>query len=297
MIEQKYLFAASMGLLLAFSPDVGVRAGEGAPGSSGSLASHRAVYEIILERADKSSGISALKGRMVYEFKGSGCAGYSQSMRLVTRMTDHEGRPSLSDIRSSSWEGARGERFRFNAKTYRDRELSEETAGDAKRPPSSGILSVRLTKPEADTLELPGELVFPIQHTIAILEAAKAGRRWLRIGTYDGSEQGRKFYDTTTFVGCQYPLGQTHEPALAPATGAERLEGLASWPVAISYYNPGSRDGDGLPTYEMTFRFYRNGVTRRLLMDYGDFAIRGTLKSIEFLDPADCAAQENGEPN
>ena len=50
---------------------------------------------------------------------------------------------------------------------------------------------------------------------------------------------------------------------------------------------------DSLPTFEIAFRFYANGVSRRLFIDYGDFAIRGELKEIEFLEPSKCGADRN----
>lgn len=289
-MAKRHRYAAPAGALLAFAlafaaAPVIATAG---PGPAIKLVPHRAVYAIKLERAEHKSGVAALEGRMVYELTGNRCDGYTQTMRLVTRLTDREGRPSLSDIRSSSWEGAKGKRFRFRASTYRDRRLSEETSGNAERPPKGGVVTVRLKKPSPGTLELPGELVFPIQHSRAILAAAAANRHALRAATYDGSEQGRKFYDTMTFIGRAYPANA--DPALSPLkiTGDGQLDQLVSWPVVVSYYDPTAGPGDGLPTYEMTFRFYANGVSRRLLMDYGDFAIRGRLESIEFLANSGC---------
>ena len=66
----------------------------------------------------------------------------------------------------------------------------------------------------------------------------------------------------------------------------ERLDGIASWPVSISYFD--SAKEDAAPSYELAFRIYENGVSRRLFIDYGDFSIRGELIEIEFLEPSKC---------
>ena len=60
------------------------------------LAAHRAIYEMTLDDARSASGITGIDGRMVFEFTGSECDGYSLNMRMVTQMTDFAG-PDQSD--------------------------------------------------------------------------------------------------------------------------------------------------------------------------------------------------------
>ena len=54
-----------------------------AAGEAISLAPHRAVYEITLDRAGSASGIGELKGRMVYEITGSRQVHSSEPATLV----------------------------------------------------------------------------------------------------------------------------------------------------------------------------------------------------------------------
>ncbi len=250
------------------------------------LAPHRAVYEITLARAEHSSGIATLKGRMVYELSGSACKGFVQRLRMVLEMTDRDGKVTLSDIRSTNREPGDGSRYEFRIETYDNGRLNEETAGTARRGRDGKGVVVELMTPRMGPIELPGDVLFPIQHARAIIVAAKAGKRSLRANVYDGSEKGRKYFDTFTFIGRPYPA--TSAPTLPRARGAEALSGLASWPVAISYYEPAQEPDEGLPSYEMSFRYYANGVTRQLLTDYGNFAIRGALKQIELLPAPPC---------
>ena len=56
------------------------------------LIAHRAVYDLALDKASDRSGIIGLQGRMVYEFNGSPCEGYTVNFRFVTRIDTGEHR-------------------------------------------------------------------------------------------------------------------------------------------------------------------------------------------------------------
>lgn len=250
------------------------------------LAPHRAVYEITLDRSRGGSGVSDMSGRMVYELKGSECEGYTQSMRFVTRMTNQEGATVVTDMRSSSTEDAAARHFRFTSSQYKDSKLSETTDGGAARSGPSGEVRVELTRPERKEVQLKPNVFFPIQHSIALIAAAEKGERVFQADLYDGSEKGEKVYATTAYIGRMNSPG--YNKRLPAAKNAERLDGLKSWPVSISYFDPGSEKADSAPSYELAFQYFENGVSRRLYIDYGEFAIRGTLKEIAFLEPGKC---------
>jgi hypothetical protein len=56
--------------------------------------------------------------------------------------------------------------------------------------------------------------------------------------------------------------------------------------VSIGYFEP--KGGDLTPSYQIDFRLYENGVSRELLIDYGDFSIHGTLTALEYLKAPGC---------
>lgn len=257
-------------------------------GAAAVLAPHRAIYDMTLDKSRNGSSISAVKGRMVYELTGSACDGYTQSMRFVTEMSSGEGTATTSDLRSSSWEDAAGTRFRFNSTQLRDDKDAESTAGDAKRDGFNATLDVALTAPDKKSIELKPKTYFPVQHSIALLEAAKAGKPVFRADLYDGSEQGQKVYDTNSLIG--QPVKPKVHQALAPVKNAEKLAGMAAWPVSISYYELDAEKQDAVPVYELGFLYYENGVSRKLVIDYGEFAIRGDLAEITFFDASKCDA-------
>jgi hypothetical protein len=255
------------------------------------LAPHRAVYDLSLDKADSSSNVSEIHGRLVLSFKGSECAGYSMDTRIVTTIADRDGKNTLTDMRSSTWEHAQGGKFRFNNSQYLNQRLSEHVTGRAARVTPRDSINIQLNKPEKRKISFEGEPLFPTQHTIAVLQAAQSGQNILQANIYDGSEKGVKMYETTTFIGKPRSLGAG---TLKKIKNSEPLNKLVSWPVLLSYYESSkpARSSEGLPDYELSFVLYANGVSRKLLIDYGSFTIAGDLTRIDFYKPTKCSANK-----
>jgi EipB-like len=248
---------------------------------------HRAVYDLILGDTRSGSQVTEVQGRMVFEITGSACEGYTQNMRFVTKMASAEGQPSVTDLRSVTFEDGNATAFRFNSSQLRDQKPNEAAVGDAKRADRDSDLAVELTKPEKKKLVLGNKVYLPVQHSIALVEAGRTGQMRLKADLYDGSEQGDKVYETTSSIGAEILPGGNKK--LPEVKNAEPLNTLSAWPVSISYYEKGSDTKDAAPSYEMGFLFYENGVSRKLVIDYGDFSIKGDLKEITFLDPSPAA--------
>jgi len=249
------------------------------------LVAHRAVYEMSLDDARSASGITGVDGRMVFEFTGSECDGYSLNMRMVTEMTDSQGQTNLTDLRSSTWEQGDGQKFRFQSAQYLNDKLGDVTIGRAVRAAPNADVKVKISQPAAGELDLPAQVLFPTQHSFALIDAALAGQSLFQARIYDGSEKGRKVYDTTAFIGKMVKPGVDADK-LEAAAKDKGLGDLASWPVSIGYFE--AKGGDLTPSYQIDFRLYANGVSRELLIDYGDFSIHGTLTSLEYLKATEC---------
>ena len=275
-------FWTSAAAFALFQP-VSAQAG---PGKAIELAPHRAVYELSLESTGAGSNVTDIRGQLVYDFSGSVCQGYTLTTRLVTEIFDREGKASTTDIRSRSFEEPGGGRFRFSTAQYVNEKLSESTKGLAlrRRGNHDGVL-VELEKPKRGAVALSGNIFFPTQHSMAILKAAELGQPRLQADIYDGSEKGIKVYETTTAIGA--PLPADENAKLPAVKNVNALDGMTSWPVVVSYYDQ-SQKKDGLPSYEVSFRIYANGVSRKLKLDYGTFSLGGELSSIEFLPRKAC---------
>jgi EipB-like len=249
------------------------------------LTPHRAIYEMTLDDARSASGITGIDGRMVFEFTGSTCDGYSLNMRMVTQLTDSQGQSNMTDLRSSTWEQGDGQKFRFQSAQYLNDKLSDVTMGRATREPPNDVVKVKLSQPASAELSVPGKVLFPTQHSLALIDSAVAGKDLFQAKIYDGSEKGRKVYDTTAFIGGEVKPG-ADKAELEQVAKDKGLGELVSWPVSIGYFD--AKDGDLTPSYQIDFRLYANGVSRELLIDYGDFSIHGTLTSLEYLKAGEC---------
>ena len=251
------------------------------------LVAHRAIYEMELDDTHSISGVSGITGidgRMVFEFTGSECDGYSLNMRLVTQMTDSQDSTNVTDLRSSTWEQGNGRTFRFQSSQFVNEKPTDVTTGRAMRETPNEAIRVKLSQPARAELKLTGPVLFPTQHSLALIEKARAGQTLFQARIYDGSDKGQKVYDTTAVIGRVVPPGA--DRSLEPVAKDKGLGELASWPVSIGYFE--EQGGDLIPSYQIDFRLYDNGVSRELLIDYGNFSVHGTLTSLEYLNTPEC---------
>ena len=124
-----------------------------------------------LSDASDSSGITGISGRMVYEFKGSACEGYTVRFRYVTQSDTREA-SQITDQQTTTFEDADGKSFSFVTKSFTDQNLDKELRGNATREPQG--VKIQIDKPETKSFELrPTQ--FPTQHLVDLINRAKTG--------------------------------------------------------------------------------------------------------------------------
>src|SRR5262245_19347398 len=260
-----------------------------AQGGTVTLAAHRAVYDLTLVNARGKSPMQAVRGRILYDFSGSVCEGYALQFRQVSELDSGEGKVTVSDLRATSWEEGAAKRLRFHSQNFFDQQLRETVDGQAER--DNGGVAVKLTQPDGKSFDLNTDLVFPTEHVRRIVAAARDSKTLLELTVYDGSDNGEKVYDTLAVIG--RALGpDEHKPEDATASQQE-FRSLKRWPVTISYFDRANKEtkeksGEQTPVYAITFELYENGVSRALMLDYGDFVLSGELTSFEMKDAKPC---------
>ncbi len=245
------------------------------------LVPHRAAYELTLH-SSRGKGVTTVSGRIGLEFTGNACEGYATNFRQVMEISDGEGKALNSDMRLTTFEGGDGKLLRFNSEKRNGGAQPEITSGQAERADDGG-LSVDIRQPKPIKVDVDGVAVFPTDHMIRLIAAAKKGDRIMEVRVYDGADGGEKIYDTTAVI------GNVVAPDGRPVEDASDKAGLKTtqrWPVSISYFEPGN--GERTPVYVLSFDLFENGVSGALKLDFGDFALKGELKRIELLKPADC---------
>jgi len=250
---------------------------------AGDLASHRAIYELKLAHTRGNSPAVAARGRILYDFSGNSCDGYALQFRQVSELDNGEGKVTLSDLRSTTWEDGASKKFIFKSQNYVNETLIDTVDGQAERQRDN--VAVSLKEPAAKTFDVAAGTVFPTDHMRRIIEAAREDKNILELPVFDGSEKGEKVYNTLTVIGAAIAPNErvpTDAAAREPALAA-----LKRWPVTVSYFEKTARD-DQAPVYSIRFEVYENGVSRALVLDYNDFAINGELTSLEMRDTKPC---------
>src|SRR5436190_8514257 len=262
-------------------------AGEPARAAGPGFLSHQALYELSLIKSRGNNAINGARGRILYNFSGSACEGYTSEFRQVSELNSGEGKMTLSDLRSTSWEDGAGKSYRFKIDTRMNDSDASPVDGVAER--SGDHITVKLKQPVAKTFNLDGNVVFPTEQIHKIIEAARSGKSVLELTVYDGSDNGEKVYNTLSVIGQPIP-GDRSIASPDPSTANDQMKVLKRWPVTVSYYDRDARskDGEQTPVYAMSFELFENGVSRALVLDYNDFVISGALGKFDVKDSKPC---------
>jgi hypothetical protein len=248
------------------------------------LVPHRAIYDLSLAQTRGNSQIVGVRGRILYDFSGNACDGYSLTFRQVSELDSGEGKISTSDLRSTTWEDASAKNFKFTSQNFVNENLVDAVDGHAEHHASKTAINLR--KPENKAFNLATGLVFPTEHMVRAIQAARAGKTILSFPVYDGSDTGDKVFNTLTVIGHKIAPGEhQHDDA---AAHEPKLAGVPRWPVTISYFPETTVSGEQTPDYAISFELYENGISRALMLDYNDFVVSGKLVSLDIKKAKPC---------
>jgi len=247
------------------------------------VAPHRAIYDLTLLRANEGASLKTAAGKLAFEIDGSQCDGFTVNFRMATRYGQEEGGNTLIDSTSTTFENAAATELRHQSKESVNGKLrdSEKITLKRTRPDAEG--TGELDSKPGESFTVPAGAALPMQHQLKLMALGEAGGGRDSSIVFDGSD-GAKSFRAISFVGREKPPGGNADDAGSRAAAA--LKGLASWPMTVSYY---ALDGaEELPEYQVSFDMYANGVATGLVLDYGDFALSGTLTDLKLLDTPGC---------
>ena len=277
--------------MAAVAMGAGFAPGRADAAASGAFLPHQALYELSLLKSRGSNAINSARGRILYNFSGNACEGYTSEFRQVSELDSGEGKVTLSDLRSTSWEDAAGKSYRFKIDSRMNDTDTGPVDGVAER--TGDHITVKLTQPATKTFTLDGATVFPTEQIERIVAAAREGKSVLELTVYDGSDNGEKVYNTLSVIGQPIP-GDRAIDSPDPSTQSDVMKTLTRWPVTVSYYDRDARanEGEQTPVYAMSFELYENGVSRALVLDYNDFVVAGALGKFDVKDSKPCKTAE-----
>ncbi len=249
----------------------------GAPAPAAEIMPHRALYTMSLGRASSDSGVTGASGTMAYQW-GETCDGWPVEQRYRLKM----GYAESSDVNIASnfvtWEAKDGLTYRFNQKETRNGADQDEIKGVAKLEGVDKGGTVEFEQPAGKSFELPPGALFPSTHTIMLIDKAKAGENFLSKQVFDGAT-----VENAVLVSAV--IGPKVEPDPDAAKKSPLLN-RPGWRVRLAFF-PADPKAEK-PDYELGMLLLDNGVSREMVIDYGDFAIRTKLDDIEPLSKPHC---------
>jgi hypothetical protein len=249
----------------------------GAPAAE-AMVPHKAVYDLSLAKARSSQAASAISGRIVFTWRDV-CDGWSVDYKAEMQVAFGERGTQQVAWQYSAWEGDDGERFRFFTRRSTGGGEPERRRGSARVTPGKGGAAT-LEQPEARTVDLPADTMFPKAHSEAILERARAGERFFWRHVFDGTGDGDGLFGVNAVVIREIATNEAL-PIEHPLVRDQR-----SWRVQLAYFPSGGQEST--PESEQVTRLFANGVAGSIEIDYGDFVVDAELSELEELEAEAC---------
>lgn len=245
------------------------------------LAAHHAAYDLTYDTdqpaSASASNVVGAHGTMSYDIDDA-CSGWATNQRLQITLTNRDGQDVQMISDYATFEAKDGLRMEFHMKQTTDTAVTQKLDGSAALEHAGGVGTVSYTSPSARTMKLPPGTLFPMAHTAAILDAAEAGRKFVGVPLFDGTgPDGAQ--DTFVTILSWEAKSDSKWQDLVP---------LPSGRVQISFFDRDKPGSGQTPDYQIGMRYFENGVANDLHMDFGDFAMTGTLRSFKLAPPPHC---------
>ncbi len=244
-------------------------------GGSAQLEAHSARYGLSLASTQGGDTVAA-SGTMSFQVTDA-CTGWASQQQLRLQLVTREGQASDMVSDYATLESKDGRHLTFDMRERDNGSLTQQVRGEASLD-ANGDGVIHFTLPNRSTMTLPRGTLFPMAHTAAIIEAARAGRKSIDPVLFDGTSADGPTDSYVTILGWHAAPSPSDYPSLA-AQGAGQ--------VHVAFF---ARKPDAVtPDYEIGMRYFDGGVSDRLDMDFGDFTMRGTLTSfVPGKKPARC---------
>lgn len=256
-------------------------------GVSSTLAPHRATYDIRLLSVRNGAQIINVAGQMTYSWEAS-CEGWVTNHGFKIAYEYAENPPLQVTSQFSTLESLDGQSMRFASTRWNNGEVVEALRGQASLGQHGKNGVARYDLPTGTTLDLPPDTVFPMTHTLQILQQAKTGIPFLSRPLFDGSD-----VEGVTQVSAVIGKGQMLDMA------KKRPDWPRAWPAALQGWNlnlaffPVKGDEGGEADYDLTAQLLENGVMTEMTIAYKDFKVHHVLTKLESLPIVKCS---NAQP-
>jgi hypothetical protein len=249
-----------------------------AAGLSQRLVPHRAVYAMNLSKTGSGGGLTGARGVMTYEFRDR-CDAWTVESKVYLRLR-YGGHPEVENIRSMvTWEAKDGLGFRFRLTEVTNGKTTEEIKGVAALD-GIGLGGVaEFTKPSPKKMALPNGTLFPTAHIQTLIQHSLDGGKHMTKTIFDGATMENP-YEVSAVIG-KGPGTKSLSPKLAKI-----LSDAANWKMRMAYFPV--RDKKQTPELELGVEIRADGIVKRILQDFGEYAVEARLDQVEFLKDSGC---------
>lgn len=242
------------------------------------LASHQARYKMSLLSAEQDTQMTGLNGQVEFMLTQE-CQGWQSSEEYLLEFTYTNGDSALMVSYFKSWEDSDDGLYSFEVYEGSSFEPETQFQGFASIKAGAERPHAFFSQQPDNMVELPEDVTFPILHTQQILERAEKGERIFAANLFFGAEPEKALKRTNTVIGSPQPITDS---AVADMISSDKY-----YPVQTAYFDPDSVAAT--PEYEITFHMQLNGIISYYEVDYGDFAIRSELVSLDAIAQPDCS--------
>jgi hypothetical protein len=231
----------------------------------GSMLAHQAKYTLTLASA-KGQDVVGARGTMDYTVTDA-CDGWTVHQNLHMTVTNSDGQDIEMGSDYTTWESKDGLRFSFHMRQTTDTAVTSQTDGEAALQKIGGPGEARYTKPREQVLPLVAGTVFPMMHTETLLAAARQKQRFISLPLFDGTDENGIEDSFIVILDQKPPMPTPHSV----------LSALPSTRVNISFFD--HQATAMVPTYEVSMRYWENGVADDMAMDFGDFVMKAKMNT------------------
>jgi hypothetical protein len=238
------------------------------------LTGQDALYDLSLSKV-RTHDVTGAVGQMRFDVV-DGCTGWgtTQHMTLLIRNADGSLNKTVTDY--ITWETKDGNKLTFRLREADDdgKEVVDD-AGVAVHTGANGAGTITYSTPSGTILSMPPGTLFPMSHTEALIDAGHAGKKFISVPLFDG----------TTSDGAQHTFVAVLDHRGPQPSAFAALNTIPSTEVDIAFYE--RKNDDENPDFRSQMRYYDDGVATDIILDFGDFIMKGELESLT-IPPSMC---------
>ncbi len=241
------------------------------------LVPHRASYELSTKPGGGFGKSGGLRGVLTYELLED-CDGWSVNQKAGLDLAASEGESHRFEWSQNTWEAKDGSSYRYVVKDSQDGGEDNQRRGELRydTPGGNGTLTTQM--PARGEAEIPVALL-PVQHTIAMIEHAKADSPVFLASIFDASVDEKPVEISAGF-------GPLVKGGAASADDFPILKNVPSHHVDFAFFVHNLPDGT--PDFEQTIQLFDNGIVSQVTFEFGGLPVLGTLRRLEPLEPEKC---------